>query len=61
MNVPLGCGTLVCDRDETQESSSWAFLLSSLCECPSLGCGKLVCDRDETQESSSWAGVEFPV
>ena len=24
MNVPLGCGTLVCDRDETQESSSWA-------------------------------------
>ena len=24
MNVPLGCGKLVCDRDETQESSSWA-------------------------------------
>ena len=24
MNVPLGCGTLVCDRDETPESSSWA-------------------------------------
>ena len=24
MNVPLGRGKLVCDRDETQESSSWA-------------------------------------
>ena len=24
MNVPLGCGKLVCDRVETQDSSSWA-------------------------------------
>ena len=59
MNVPLGCGKLVCDR-ETQESSSWADV-----EFPVLmslwAVVKLVCDRDETQESSSWAGVEFPV